>query len=139
MEYTAYRGMAARELETIAGEAVARFGTEDIVVAHRVGVLELGEASVAIVVAHPHRGPAYDASRYVIEQLKRRVPIWKLEHYVDGTREWVDPTDEGRVSSGEAQNLEGRESSGEQQNLEGRHARSEWRDPRPTDAEGAPL
>ena len=48
--------------------------------------------SVAIAVAHPHRGAAYDASRYVIEQLKRRVPIWKREHYADGTREWVDPT-----------------------------------------------
>ena len=45
----------------------------------------LGDASVAIAVAHPHRGPAYEASRYVIEQLKQRVPIWKLEHYVDGT------------------------------------------------------
>ena len=54
------------------------------------GALELGDASVAIAVAHPHRGAAYDASRYVIEQLKQRVPIWKLEHYVDGTREWVD-------------------------------------------------
>jgi len=51
--------------------------------------LGLGDASVAIVVAHPHRGPAYEASRYVIEQLKQRVPIWKLEHYVDGSREWV--------------------------------------------------
>jgi Molybdopterin converting factor, large subunit len=89
MEYTAYRAMAGRELETIAGEAVVEFGTSDIVVEHRVGVLALGEASVAIVVAHPHRDAAYDASRYVIEQLKRRVPIWKLELYVDGTREWV--------------------------------------------------
>lgn len=127
MEYTAYRGMAARELETIAAEAVARFGTDDIVVVHRVGVLALGEASVAIAVAHPHRGPAYDASRYVIEQLKRRVPIWKLEHYVDGMREWVDPTGEGRVSNAEGQSIEVRETGGE------------WRDPRPTDAEGAPL
>ena len=97
MAYTAYRGMAERELDTIVGEAVVEFGTDDIVVEHRVGVLDLGEASVAIAVAHPHRGAAYDASRYVIEQLKRRVPIWKLEHYVDGTRAWVDPTSEGRA------------------------------------------
>jgi molybdopterin synthase catalytic subunit len=92
MEYSAYHAMAARELETIAAEAVARFGTEDIVVEHRLGALTLGEASVAIAVAHPHRGQAFDAARFVIEQLKRRVPIWKLEHYRDGTREWVDPT-----------------------------------------------
>jgi molybdopterin synthase catalytic subunit len=89
MEYTAYRAMAERELADIVSEACARFGTQDIVVEHRLGVLELGEASVVIVAAHPHRGPAYDASRFVIEQLKARVPIWKLEQYVDGTREWV--------------------------------------------------
>jgi len=92
MQYTAYHSMAERELSEIVREASAEFGTSDIVVEHRLGTLDLGEASVAIAVAHPHRGAAYDASRYVIEQLKRRVPIWKLEHYVDGTREWVDPT-----------------------------------------------
>ncbi|HET6703222.1 MAG TPA: molybdenum cofactor biosynthesis protein MoaE [Gemmatimonadaceae bacterium] len=92
IEYSAYEGMAARELAAIAGEAAARSGTTDIVVEHRVGRLELGEASVVIAVAHPHRAEAYDASRYIIEQIKRRVPIWKREEYVDGTREWVDPT-----------------------------------------------
>jgi molybdopterin synthase catalytic subunit len=92
MEYSAYRGMAERELADIVREAAEQFGTADIVVEHRLGALELGEASVVIAVAHAHRGAAYAASRYVIEQLKRRVPIWKLEHYVDGTREWVDPT-----------------------------------------------
>jgi molybdopterin synthase catalytic subunit len=89
MEYTAYRSMAEREMADIAREAVAQFGTSDIVVEHRIGVLELGDASVVIAVAHPHRGAAYEASRYVIEQLKQRVPIWKREAYVDGTREWV--------------------------------------------------
>jgi molybdopterin synthase catalytic subunit len=62
------------------------------VVEHRLGTLGLGEASVAIAVAHPRRAPAYEASRYVIEELKRRVPVWKREHYADGTRDWVDPT-----------------------------------------------
>lgn len=90
MDYSAYRGMAERELADIAREAAERFGTDDVVIEHRIGTLALGEASVAIAVAHPHRGAAYDASRYVIEQLKQRVPIWKLEHYVDGTREWVN-------------------------------------------------
>lgn len=92
MEYTAYEGMAVRELETIVAEAGLRFDTDDIVVEHRVGRLELGEASVVIAVAHAHRAEAYEASRFVIEELKRRVPIWKREEYVDGTREWVDPT-----------------------------------------------
>src|ERR1051325_5686359 len=84
--------MAELELADIVREAAEQFGTADIVVEHRLGALELGEASVVIAVAHAHRGAAYAASRYVIEQLKRRVPIWKLEHYVAGTREWVDPT-----------------------------------------------
>ena len=90
MEYTAYRAMAERELADIAREARDRFATSDIAIEHRLGTLDLGEASVAIAVAHPHRGAAYDASRYIIEELKKRVPIWKLEHYVDGTREWVN-------------------------------------------------
>jgi molybdopterin synthase catalytic subunit len=89
MEYSAYQSMAEHELGEIVGEAATKFETEDIVVEHRIGTLGLGDASVAIAVAHPHRGPAYEASRYIIEQLKQRVPIWKLEHYTDGTREWV--------------------------------------------------
>jgi molybdopterin synthase catalytic subunit len=92
MEYTAYEAMAERELGLVAGEAVTRFGTDDVVVEHRLGALEIGEVSVTIAAAHPHRARAFDAARYIIEELKRRVPVWKLEHYVDGTREWVDPT-----------------------------------------------
>ena len=89
IEYSAYAPMAERELQAIVHEAAERFGTEDIVVEHRLGRLGLKDASVVIAVAHPHRGEAYEASRYIIEQLKRRVPIWKREEYVDGTREWV--------------------------------------------------
>lgn len=92
MEYTAYEAMATSELELIAAEASQQFGTDDIVVEHRIGELDIGEASVAVAAAHPHRARAFEATRYVVEQLKQRVPIWKLEHYVDGTREWVDPT-----------------------------------------------
>jgi molybdopterin synthase catalytic subunit len=62
------------------------------VVEHRIGELGLGEISVAIVAAHPHRAPAFEACRYVIEALKQRVPVWKREHYTDGSRAWVDPT-----------------------------------------------
>ncbi|HEY2026505.1 MAG TPA: molybdenum cofactor biosynthesis protein MoaE [Gemmatimonadaceae bacterium] len=91
IEYSAYEAMAAKELADIATEAAARFGTPDIAIEHRLGELALEDASVGIAVGHPHRGGAYDASRWIIEQLKHRVPIWKREHYVDGTREWVDP------------------------------------------------
>jgi molybdopterin synthase catalytic subunit len=87
--YSAYRAMATREMAAIADEAQAKHGVSRLTIVHRLGLLELGDVSVAVVAAHPHRAPALDANRYVIEQLKRRVPIWKLEHYVDGTREWV--------------------------------------------------
>src|SRR5262245_24791961 len=90
IEYTAYRSMAELELRRIVEVAAERYDTLDIVTEHRLGVLELGDVSVAIAVAHRHRAAAFDAARFVIEELKRRVPIWKLEHYVDGTREWVE-------------------------------------------------
>jgi molybdopterin synthase catalytic subunit len=89
LEYSAYAEMAEREMLRIADEARRRFGTGAIHVVHRIGLLEVGEASVAIAVASPHRAEAYDASRYVIEELKRRVPVWKREGYVDGDAEWV--------------------------------------------------
>lgn len=89
IEYTAYRSMAERELATIVEEATALADSGDIAVEHRLGQLEVGDCSVAIAVGHPHRGRAFEAARYVIEELKQRVPIWKREHYVDGAREWV--------------------------------------------------
>jgi molybdopterin synthase catalytic subunit len=92
MEYSAYRSMAQREMNAVLAEAQERFGSDDLVVEHRVGTLEIGDISVAIAAAHGHRGRAFEAARYIIEELKKRVPIWKREHYVDGTREWVDPT-----------------------------------------------
>lgn len=87
--YSAYTGMAEQELARIVTEASDRWNTADIVVEHRIGELELGDTSVAIAVAHPHRGHAYEASRYIIEELKKRLPVWKRERYVDGRSEWV--------------------------------------------------
>ena len=98
IEYAAYEPMAAAELDRIAGEAAARFGTDALVVEHRIGDLGLGDISVAIAVSHAHRTPALDATRFVIEELKKRVPIWKREHYVDGTMVWIDPTRKPQVS-----------------------------------------
>lgn len=92
IEYTAYDRMALAELERIVDEAVESEPGLRIAVVHRLGELRIGEASVAIACAHAHRAPVLAAERYVIEELKRRVPIWKKEWYVDGTREWVDPT-----------------------------------------------
>ena len=90
IEYSAYRAMAEREMAAIAQEAETRFRVTRLIVEHRLGTLGLRDVSVAIVAAHAHRSPALDAQRFVIEELKRRVPIWKLEHYEDGEREWVN-------------------------------------------------
>lgn len=95
LDYSAYSQMSERELSAIVDEASGRWGTSDIVVEHRVGTLGLGDASVVIAVAHPHRGEAYDASRYIIEELKKRLPVWKKEHYVDGRSEWVSTSEMG--------------------------------------------
>ena len=97
LDYSAYRSMAEEELAAIVDEAEARFGVSSIVVEHRVGELSLGEVSVGIAAAHPHRQPAMDCTRFVIDEIKKRVPIWKREHYVDGTSEWVDPTNTTRA------------------------------------------
>lgn len=92
IEYTAYEKMAGAELRRIAEEAAGLYPAVRLGVEHRLGELAIGDISVAIAAAHAHRAPALDAGRYVIEELKRRVPIWKREWYTDGTREWVDPT-----------------------------------------------
>ena len=92
IDYSAYASMAQHEMELIAREASERFGTPHIVMEHRIGYLALTDVSIAIAVSHARRTPAMDAVRYAIEEVKKRVPIWKREHYIDGTREWVDPT-----------------------------------------------
>ena len=90
IDYDAYETMAAEELSRIVREASDRFQTPHVVAEHRIGTLSLGDVSVAIAVAHPHRGPAFDAARYVIEEIKLRLPVWKQERFTDGTRAWVD-------------------------------------------------
>jgi molybdopterin synthase catalytic subunit len=92
MDYTAYESMALKEMNEIANEAAEKHPGALIRMVHRLGSLDVGEPSVVIATSHPHRDSAYAANRYAIEHLKKRVPIWKREHYADGTREWVDPS-----------------------------------------------
>lgn len=89
LTYESYEEMAAERLRKICEDVASQFEVGDIAVAHRVGELGVGEASVGIAVAAPHRDAAYKASREVIERLKREVPIWKREHYTDGADEWL--------------------------------------------------
>lgn len=89
MRYDAYVGMAEAMLQEIVAEAASRAGTDRIAAVHRIGELDLGEVSVAIAVSSPHRAEAFTACRYIIEQIKQRLPVWKHEHYVDGESNWL--------------------------------------------------
>jgi molybdopterin synthase catalytic subunit len=84
LEYEAYRPMADRKLEEIGGELEERWDVREVSIVHRLGRVEPGKASVAIVVAAPRRGPAFETSRYAIERIKEMVPIWKREVWSDG-------------------------------------------------------
>lgn len=92
LEYEAYEAMALAEMEAIAREAEAHFGPLGIAMVHRTGRVALGEPSVAVVVAAPHRGKAFDACRYAIDALKARVAVWKREIYRDGDAAWIANT-----------------------------------------------
>lgn len=90
IHYQAYAEMAGPVLGEIAAEIVARFPVSRVVLLHRVGHLGLGEASVLVAVASPHRADAFEACRLGIERIKQDVPVWKKEVLADGTEEWVD-------------------------------------------------
>ncbi len=89
MEIEVYPEMAEKQLEAIRGEALNRFGVEDVLVVHRFGDLRVGDNIVLVAVSAGHREAAFDACRYVIDELKKRVPIWKREHTPSGAR-WVE-------------------------------------------------
>jgi molybdopterin synthase catalytic subunit len=89
IEYSAYEEMAESEMATILEEARNAFAIEHAVIEHRLGSLAVGDISIAVAVATPHRAASMGAVQFIVEEVKSRAPIWKLEHYVDGTREWV--------------------------------------------------
>lgn len=92
LEYEAYETMAIAVMEAIAREANERFGPLAIALVHRTGRVALGEPSVAVVVAAPHRGAAFEGCRYAIDALKARVAVWKREIYRDGDTAWIANT-----------------------------------------------
>jgi molybdopterin synthase catalytic subunit len=89
LDYEAYREMALTQMRELAAEAVDRFGVRDVALLHRLGRLQVGETSVLIAVASAHRGQAFEACRWLIDTLKKQVPIWKKETFVDGAV-WAD-------------------------------------------------
>jgi len=90
VRYESYEEMAAQVLSDIVEEAAGAADTDRIAALHRIGELAVGEVSVAIAVSTPHRAEAYEASRYIIEEIKKRLPVWKKERYSDGAEEWVE-------------------------------------------------
>jgi molybdopterin synthase catalytic subunit len=91
LKYEAYRNMALRELERLEAEARSRWRLVECAIVHRLGLVPLAEASVAIAVSSPHRNDAFEAGRWLIDTLKETAPIWKQEHWADGSVEWVHP------------------------------------------------
>jgi MoaE-MoaD fusion protein len=89
LEYEAYEDMARKQMESLAEQALAQFQVRDVALVHRLGRLEIGETSVLIIVASAHRAAAFEACRWLIDTLKRTVPIWKKEHFEDGAV-WAD-------------------------------------------------
>jgi MoaE-MoaD fusion protein len=89
LDYEAYEEMALRQMESLAEQALRQFQIRDLTIVHRLGRLEIGETSVLIAVASSHRAAAFDACRWLIDTLKRTVPIWKKEHFEDGAV-WAD-------------------------------------------------
>jgi molybdopterin synthase catalytic subunit len=93
LEYEAYDGVVEAKISEIVDEARARWPVRKIAAVHRVGSLDVGEVAVGVAVTSPHRADAFEAGRYVIDELKARVPIWKKEHWSGGA-EWVREDEE---------------------------------------------
>jgi len=90
LEYEAFEALGVREGERIIGEAIARFGVAHAACVHRVGALAVGELAVWVGVSAAHRDEAFRACRYIIDEVKHRLPIWKKEHYLNGDSGWVN-------------------------------------------------
>jgi len=90
LEYEAHEALAAKEGQKILDEASAKFDLHAAQAEHRVGKLEIGDCAVWVGVSSSHRGEAFTACRYVIDELKARLPIWKKEHYADGQSGWIN-------------------------------------------------
>ena len=90
LEYEVYEPLAVKEGRRIIEEAREKFGVENAFAVHRSGLMGLSEAAVVVGVSSPHRSEAFDACRYIIDQAKVRLPIWKKEHYTSGKSEWVN-------------------------------------------------
>jgi|UniRef100_UPI00404B5CC3 molybdopterin synthase catalytic subunit len=90
LDYEAYAELAEAEGNRILIEAREKFAVQTVSAVHRVGALQIGDLAVWVGVGSAHRGEAFEACRYIIDEVKARVPIWKKEHYADGASEWIN-------------------------------------------------
>ena len=90
LDYKAYEPMALREMQKIGEAIVERWRAKRVVIHHRLGTLQIGEASIGIALSFPHRVDSFEALRYAIDTFKQTVPIWKREHFTDGEAVWVE-------------------------------------------------
>jgi len=100
LDYEAYAPLAEKEGRRILAEAREKFGITAAACLHRTGSLQLGDIAVWVAVTAGHRAAAFDACRYIIDETKARVPIWKREHYADGSTEWINCAVRGPASDG---------------------------------------
>jgi molybdopterin synthase catalytic subunit len=98
--YESYREMALTQMQRLEAEARSRWPLRQVAMVHRLGHVAATEASVAIAVSSPHRSEAFEAARWLIDELKHHVPIWKQEHYVQHGSQWIHPT-AGNCNCGE--------------------------------------
>jgi len=100
LEYEAYPEMAVKKMHELAEEACRRWPVAKVAIVHRVGHLQLTEASLAIAVSSLHRRDSFEAGQFLIDELKVRVPIWKKEHWEDGSTEWIHPEQSSSAEPG---------------------------------------
>ncbi len=91
LEYEAYAAMAEKKMAEIAAEVQNKFAVGNIAMVHRIGRLEIGESSILIAIAAPHRQPAFEACAHAMDRVKEEVPVWKKEFFADGESHWVQP------------------------------------------------
>ena len=111
LAYEAYAEMAERELAKLIEQAADRWPIDRCRIVHRLGVIELREVCVAVALSTPHRQEAFAAAQWIMDELKRSVPIWKQEQWSDGTRDWVHPGVENRQAADERRETPGDRSS----------------------------
>ena len=102
LHYEAYHEMAKQELSKIRDEAMPKFSLEECAIVHRLGEVALGETSIAVAVSSPHRKQAFEAAAWIMDQVKKHVPIWKQEVWEDGSTEWAHPGANSVMAKGDA-------------------------------------